>query len=434
MKKSFAFVRSVLVGGCALVSLFHLSARASSAATVWTGGGSTTTWFDGSNWNNGLPDSTQDITINGAGFNPIIDTSNAASKNFTLTTGSLTVNSGRTWTATTDNTSTLGTTFIMNINGGTATGASGTAVNVQGTVNVNQGGSWNMGYYANLNGGKINLGNATTPGTFNPQRNTRADANSTFRGWGTIRHGGWSDNYFFGTTVADGWGGNADRELKFQLNGISDSYSWRMTGSATSTAGYYAVNRGYITMPVLPYSSAITSRGWASQDSSGVIDPTAVNGFRLSFTNVTHAGTKNILGQLLAIDVSAVPHIDLADDGFVSAIYKLTPDAGFTFTGTTTFTHRYDQIMAGLSEADLTVYHYNELLGIWEDLSQIAGYSLTHDLVNNRLTLTGFNNATALTGYFAVGVGIVNLVPEPSGIVLLALGSLMVVRRRRLLK
>ena len=382
------------------------------AATVWNDLGFTNSWFEAANWDNGIPDATQDITINGASYHAVIDSANADSRNYTLTSGSLTIPAGRTWNVDTTGSSTHGANFTMNIDGGTVTGPQTGSVTTNGTINVRGGGTWNLAFYSYVFGGKVNLGDATTSGTFNPRRITRADSNSTFRGWGTIRHGGWADNYFDGTTIADGWGGNADRELLFQLNGISDSYAWRMQGGgATSTRGYYATNRGYITMPGLPFNTTNLMRGWGSQGEAVATQPTAVNSFVLSFNSITHTGTRNIVGQLLSDDVSFVPYYDLETNGVVTAIYRLTPDAGFSFAGTTSFIHRYDHQLAGSLESELTVFRYDEVSNIWEDLSQLAGYTLLRDLANNRLTLTGFEGAESLTGFFAVGVGMTFFVP-----------------------
>ena len=409
-----------------------------SAVTVWNGDGVSSSWFDPDNWDTDtVPVSTEEIVINGPTFDVVIDTTDAVSEYYTFTEGSLTINPGRTWTASATDTSSVGANFTINVNGGTVAGLASpaSAVNMSGTVNVSGDGVYNpSSYYLNVNGGTFNLGDATSSGTMDSGRITRANASSTIRGWGLVRHGGWADNWFYGKTIADGWSGSEDRELLFQMNGISDSYAFRMQGDVNTDRGFYAINRGYVTLPSLRYSSSVVARGWGSQGSGETQDePTAVNSFWMTFENIDHTGNKFIEGKLLASDVSSLPGISLDVDGIITAIYEMTPDSDFLFSGETTFTHRYDHILAGAKEAELTVYRYDEGTGYWRDLAEEDGYTLTRDLTNNRLALTGFSGLESISGFFAVGAGVQGPppVPEPSGFGLVLLGAGVLLRRRK---
>lgn len=376
------------------------------AATAWNGGGgSDHSWFNTANWNNGLPDASQSITINGASYTAVVDTADAVSSNFTLTAGALIMDSGRLWTIQPGELS-VGSGFTLTVNGGSVTGAlsNGNSMSMNGTLNIKGNGEWVKFIYYNYIYGTINLGDAASSGSWNPvARITRADASSTFRGWGLIRIGGWADNYLNGKMIADGWGGSVDRELLFQQNGLADQEDWRANGNTTDK-GWYAVNRAKLTLPVLSYSASVKSRGWGSNGGSEAMAPTMVNSFWLTFDTIS--ATKKITASLYAKDHSEVPTYNTTPSGLIAGIWKFEPETGFAFSGAVTNVFRYDHVAAAGREAALSLWHYERTR--WIDMATKPNFTV---MVNTnagvkRVTVTGYSSTNDLAGFFAIGVNV----------------------------
>lgn len=410
MRKRHCMMMAV---GLAGIGLLGVGEAAAQKATAWTGGGGLdTSWFNPLNWDAGVPDLDTSFTINGGGYTAVVDTADAVSSNFTLTAGTLIIESGRTWTITNlvnKDTSEISSGFMMKIEGGTVAGLKMSRLDVNGTLTIRGDGVWaKPNHYCYLNG-TMNLGDASSAGHYIPsERIVRAAASSTIRGWGTVRHGGWGDNYFYGKMIADGWGGGVDRELLFQENGIGDGNGWQAKGNTTDK-GWYAVNRAKLTLHKLVYKTDVKSVGWGTSEGTNL---TMVNSFWLGFETIV--SNKNLTASLYATNHSEVPAV--APKAQVAGVWKFTPDPGFTFSGAVTNIFRYDHTAAAGYEEALSLWHYENAK--WVDLMGKPGYTV---LVNTnagvkRITVSGYPDTASLNGFFAVGA---DLAPSRSGTLLL---------------
>jgi PEP-CTERM motif len=192
-----------------------------------------------------------------------------------------------------------------------------------------------------------------------------------------------------------------------------DAFS-ALQGTVTYVAQLVATAHFDSASNIAPVSAGI------SQSTNVIGGATQTGGIDLSFADVTTAGDVTAQAidttglSLPAIEaLSSVTNFQLAGSA-TAQIWNVSFDGAFT--GTATLTFNYDPVLAGAGT--LSILHFNETLGEWENLGG------TVDTLNHTITVD-----TTSFSPFALVVA----VPEPSSWVLgaLACGSLALVRRRR---
>ena len=311
-----------------------------------------------------------------------------------------------------------GGTLTVNVNGGTGYigvggGSTGVFNQAGGTVYVGRHGQeFNVGYSGS---GTWNLGNAsvagnvleTGTGSVNLRVRNQGTAEGTIQGWGTWGMTGYT--YMDGIVRANGYG--TDRTLDFSSFAGSGNSSIRnnMNNNLGDAHGWYAVNHGKLLLPALAVSSGNTTLNWGEDQSDSTLD--LINSMRLAFNTAT-AGSLSV--SLLASDRTDVP------GGLVNpvGVWDLAGSGGLSFSSVD-LTFRYDDILAGANESNLKLFHY--VGGTWVTVPGSL------DTANNWLTATGVSSFSE----FAIATGFQEIaVPEPSTILLLALGGALLRRRR----
>lgn len=151
----------------------------------------------------------------------------------------------------------------------------------------------------------------------------------------------------------------------------------------------------------------------------GILGGTAASGgLTVTFPGLTQAGAFNATASIISVD-------NLPTSGALANINFAIPgqdlqgwDLGFggTFSGLATLTFAYNQnLLGGANENDLQIYHWNG--SNWEMLHRLA-----LDIVRHTITVE-----TTSFSPFEIGLGpSTTAVPEPSSLLMFALGSLAV--------
>ena len=301
---------------------------------------------------------------------------------------------------------------------GHTAGATGTFVQVGGTVDMTSGGTAGKYFVVGSGGshGTYRLGGGTlkaaieiigSDGTFiqtgavhTVASSFTVKSNGVFRGWGTVDISSTLKND--GIIIADGYG--VDRSL-VMTNYSSTSHS--ATNGAEGTNGYYAINHGRLVLAKTAYiANSWPNYGhpyWGT-DKDGPHD--LVNSFDMTVDSYTQTGS--IIGSLYATNHVDVPLFDKTSK--VTAVWRIERAPSSSVDVQADITFRYDQVAAaslGINESDLKVY-YN-LGGATDSWTQVTGYSV--DTANNNITAS---NVTDIISFFAVGDGIVDPLP-PAG-------------------
>jgi hypothetical protein len=242
-----------------------------------------------------------------------------------------------------------------------------------------------------------------------PNGNTRIYQWGELGGYGTVTTTSSRTLNMSGQVVANGYG--VDRTLDLSQYGtVTNSTE---NGTERTGAGWYAQNKGKLTLPSIGLGAVTTNVNWG--ESSGDTTPDLVNSVRLSNFAVTGAGSLSI--SLLATDRGDIA----AGPGFVNpiGIWDFSSTAAFSSTD---LAFRYDDALAatlGVAESNLKLFHYVTGIG-WTNVT--TSINTTDNLI--------FAAGVTSFSQFAVAE---NLVPEPSAILLFVLGGLVLHRwpRRR---
>lgn len=291
--------------------------------------------------------------------------------------------------------------------------------------------SWSNSYiaigHAATSQATFQLGDATGTGTLSEWGGTlgavsvfvrnAVGASGTLIGWSDAEDG--SGNKFglrgtlsnSGQVIASGYG--QSRTLDFSsMAGVSRNKTLGLIDGQGNAAGWYAVDGGRLILPNVAVGTGTPNVNWGEAPADTGIE--LVNSARLTLHGVTGAGT--LTGALLAPDHGSVP-----DKPFwLRTDFIGLWDFGTTATGFTgvDLEFRYDDTALaalGLLAADVDVYHYTGGQWVALDAELLAGQKI---------------KATGATGFSMFAVGSLSIIPEPSTLVLLALGLLAVGRRR----
>ncbi len=284
------------------------------------------------------------------------------------------------------------------------------------------------------------LGDATGPGTITsigqngPTEGWWIGQTGTFRGRGAVQNMYWGGFRNSGKVIADGFGTNNDLDLSNLGSHYAgfDTLVNPVDNPSGGTAGWYAVNKGKLKFPTQGIGSDTTTVVRASNgsvynigESKYSVDPTLdlVNSAQIAFTGLSDGASGSLTAALLAPDRTDIPLGQFQSAEFLGHVVDVFQFAGSNFTFTSAaLTVRYDEAFAlntlGIPENYLHLYQYSATTSTWDLVT--AGYSVpsTHLLISKPITF-------AASGYFAVGV-----LPEPTGLALLGLGSLFLARRR----
>jgi hypothetical protein len=215
------------------------------------------------------------------------------------------------------------------------------------------------------------------------------------RGHGSVGlTGGLSLNH--GKTIADGHG--VDRTLSLaSFSSIVNDHE-NVPGSAS---GWYAVNRGKLTLPPIAVAAGTGSYNWGESPTDAAID--LVNSVRLTLSGVSSAGTVSI--ALLATGRSDVaPGLP----GIAIGVWDVSASTSFT---SAVLRFRYDDALPPDPSA-LRVLQFTG--GSWSDVT--AALSVGNRTIDS-IPVSGFSQ-------FAL------VVPEPVSLALLPLAALPLRRKR----
>lgn len=231
-------------------------------------------------------------------------------------------------------------------------------------------------------------------------------SNGVFRGHGSVfpslySYARTTTNYQplvnYGKIIADGYG--TDRELSFP--NFSSDKGGVQGGTNTSDKGWYAVNRGKLTLGALTVGTSSTNAvTWG--DTVSQTNLTLVNSFRAAFSGLSGNGA--LTASLLATNRTDIPALSaLQNHGTVVGIWSNSV-SGFTFSSAN-LTLRYDStgLSGPLYTPELMRVYANQGAS-WMDIT--SGIADT----NSRL-------AYAQSGSTLSSVAVV-LRPPPSGTVI----------------
>ncbi|MCX6877683.1 MAG: hypothetical protein NTW21_28315 [Verrucomicrobia bacterium] len=226
---------------------------------------------------------------------------------------------------------------------------------------------------------------------------------ATFTGNGTVALTGPLVNN--GRVVADGLGSSRSLDLSAAA-GVLNSFE----NQVGERHGWGAENGGRLILPAIPVIPAGLFYNWGESPSgNGEFSLDLVNSAQLTFHGLTASGS--LTGSLLATDNASVPALP----GGYQIIGVWNFDLSTTFAATRLM-FRYDDTLARMmgigDENQLEVLHY--VNGQWQVVTGLR------DVTNKWI---GTTDLTSLSP-FAVGA-----IPEPRSLMLLALGSLALLRR-----
>jgi len=306
-------------------------------------------------------------------------------------------------------------------NGGTVTvggyfGVATTSGSITGTYNLTSGtlimATDNDAELGSVGQAHLNLGSAAggavtisqSGGGAGRNLTVRADASAAAQvnGYGTVGLTGNLTNN--GRVVADGYS-TADRTLDLaSFSSVANDIENPVTGG---TNGWFAQNRGRLTLAPLAISAGDSAQNWGESSADAMID--LINSARLVFNDISTGGTVAL--SLLASDRGDIP---AGLPGTAIGLWQVTTGGGFAFGGgNLTATFRFDDLAAGSSTPQLFAWNG----GSWADIT--ASLDTTNKLITSQ--------ATDSTAVFAV------VVPEPASatLCLVSLGGLMAFRRIR---
>jgi len=227
-----------------------------------------------------------------------------------------------------------------------------------------------------------------------------------FRGWGRVTMNGFFE--LNGQAIADGYG--TDRELEFS--------GFRYVGSGIEnpadggTNGWFARNRGKLTLPAFRVRTGTTVYTWGEDPGDPTLD--LVNSVRLTLHDVAKAGLMQV--SLLSKDNSEVPKLPTGHT-FIG-VWKF--DAGSLEHGDVDLVVRYDDGLAHelhLNENILKLWRYQD--GEWIRMDHDA--SFWRDAGQH---LLGVTVPAGNFDYFAVSA------PEPATFCVVGVGGALALLRR----
>jgi len=219
----------------------------------------------------------------------------------------------------------------------------------------------------------------------------RVGTNSCFRGWS---YDGVSNSFKLigpvtmnGRIIADGYG----IERTLMLTGLSSVANSTDNGSSQSN-GWYALNKGKLSLPAVTLSSGSASWGEPNTDT----EPDLVNAARLTFTGATSG---KLSGSLLAANRSDVPQGDLQ----AVSVHSFSGVSGFS---SFSIVIRYDHVTAascGIPENKIKIFFWNG--AFWKNVTTSS------DTNSNTITAAGLTSM----GTYSIG----RLIPKGAVFLLL---------------
>jgi hypothetical protein len=215
------------------------------------------------------------------------------------------------------------------------------------------------------------MGDATGPAT-NYFPGLNVGLTGTLRGHGKIYTfpGSWGPQYrvyMSGKVVADGYG--TDRTLDMS-SGVAPITN--VTDNA-SDKGWYAVNRGKLTLPTTNVNANGNTYNWGEGENDPDVD--LVNSAQIVFSAKTGSGT--LSGSLLATDRTDVPAAP--GNATFASIHEFTVTGISAYTYTLTIRYDHVAVTAG-NEPIVCLYRYNG--SSWDNVTA------SRDTANRRVTST----------------------------------------------
>jgi len=253
--------------------------------------------------------------------------------------------------------------------------------------------------------GTLNLGNASSSVTIAEsaagKRMDIVQANGgsgTLNGWGTIAFTGPLFNH--GRVIANGYG---DDSHVLNLTSFSSAGQYGIVQPAGHSNGWFAVDNGKLMLPTLSITPSST-KFWGQ--GGGPLE--YVHSIKMDFSSGITSGNLSI--SLLAPDRADVPATP--DGRPFLGVWDFQTSGGFSFgSGSADLSFRFDD--SHDQGADLKLWHHDGVS--WTLLSS------TFNDTDHTISTSGVNSFSI----FALTV------PEPSTVVLLALGSMIVFSRRQ---
>lgn len=232
----------------------------------------------------------------------------------------------------------------------------------------------------------------------------RVDASAnTLRGWGKVLGIDFLDQN--GQVVADGLG----KPRTLDLTQVETIANTTQNPAPAGANGWFARDRGKLSLRPLAVVPGTHTYTWGESDDDPNLD--LINSVRATLRNVAAPGQLDI--ALLSLDRADVPALPEGHH-FIGLWQFKADDLQFDSVG---LTIRYDYVTASqlsLDEPHLKLWGYHD--GQWQVLQD--AFRLDMDL---KLISAGTDDLS----YFAVST------PEPGGMLLLGLGTLLLSRRRR---
>ncbi len=367
----------------------------------------------------------------------VLATANGSKGLYSLQHGDITASKeviGASSSATFRQTGGVNTTNSVRIGG--ASGANGIYKQSGGVLNVTRGGVTHVGLIVGDRGsGALALGDQKDTGSVH-EMGTGAPVSMTIRqdpigqgrlyGWGDVGlHGTLNQN---GVVIADGYGYDRDLDLSSFSQVINT-----IPNPPGQENGFFARHGGRLVLPPVDITSPDATVTWGENPTDDQLE--LINSARFTFSGVTHPGDRSI--SLLAPDRMDIP----PTPGGVKFASIWNGDFDDLGAKSMDVTLRYDDTFSpGIAAGNVQLWTSNGVT--WQPVNTGASVDVTERLITASLSPTDWLAVSTVSSnvMFPQSLGnnpisqIVDLgvnVPEPASLGLLAMGSTMLVARRR---